>query len=111
MAQQVVVSLIDDLTGDTADETVQFGIDGKTYEIDLTSKNADKLRDALAKFIPAARRASANTRARTNGRVPTTVAGREQKQAIRDWAKSQDMKVSARGRISREVQEAFDAAH
>lgn len=111
MAQQVVVSLIDDLTGDKADETVEFALDGKRYEIDLSSKNADKLRDTFAKFIPAARRPSTNTRARTNGRAPTTVASREHKQAIRDWAKSQGMKVSARGRIPGDVQEKFDAAH
>jgi hypothetical protein len=44
VAQKVVVSLVDDLTGDTAEETVQFGLDAKSYEIDLSGANADKLR-------------------------------------------------------------------
>lgn len=111
MAQKVIVSLIDDLTGDQADETVEFGIDGKNYEIDLTSKNADKLRDAFAKFIPAARRPSTNTRVRSQARTATTVSRREQTMAVRAWAKQQGMKVSDRGRIPADVQEAFDAAH
>ncbi|HEY1971308.1 MAG TPA: Lsr2 family protein, partial [Pseudonocardia sp.] len=48
MAQKVVVSLVDDLSGDTAEETVEFGLDGKAYEIDLSSANADRLRGALS---------------------------------------------------------------
>ncbi|MBO0851506.1 MAG: Lsr2 family protein, partial [Pseudonocardia sp.] len=56
MAQKVTVSLIDDLDGNKADETVEFGLDGKSYEIDLSSGNAGKLRDALADYVAAARR-------------------------------------------------------
>ncbi len=48
MAQIREVRLIDDLDGESADETVEFGIDGKNYEIDLSKDNAGKLRDALA---------------------------------------------------------------
>ena len=57
MAQIREIRLIDDLDGDTADETVEFGIDGKNYEIDLSKSNAEKLRDALASYVAAARRA------------------------------------------------------
>ena len=51
MAQQVTVSLVDDLSGVRADETVAFGLDGKFYEIDLSSENAEKLRDALPHLL------------------------------------------------------------
>ena len=59
MAQKVQVVLEDDLDGGTADETVVFGLDGTSYEIDLTKKNAAKLRDALAPWVAAGRRTAA----------------------------------------------------
>ncbi|MGH7961888.1 MAG: histone-like nucleoid-structuring protein Lsr2, partial [Candidatus Binatia bacterium] len=48
MAQKVEVLLIDDISGEPADETVRFGLDGKDYEIDLTAKHALALRENLA---------------------------------------------------------------
>ena len=48
MAQKVLVSLVDDLDGSEADETVEFGLDGINYQIDLSTENAEELRDALA---------------------------------------------------------------
>jgi Lsr2 len=111
VAQKVTVSLIDDLDGDKADETVEFGLDGKSYEIDLSSGNADKLRDALASYVAAARRPGG--RRRSGGGAAATVAARrpsvdrEQNQAIRDWARKRGMKVSDRGRIPADVLEAY----
>ena len=58
MAHKVVVTLVDDLDGSRATETVEFALDGKTYEIDLSSTNAGKLRDALACYTAAARRSA-----------------------------------------------------
>lgn len=112
MAQKVVVSLVDDLDGGRADETVGFGLDGKSYEIDLSSANAGKLRDALAGFVGSARRAGSGGRGR---RAAASSGGgargdREQSQAIREWARGQGMKVSDRGRIPADVQEAFHNA-
>ena len=40
MAQQVFVSITDDLDGSEADETITFALDGTSYEIDLNEKNA-----------------------------------------------------------------------
>lgn len=113
MAQVHEVKLIDDLTGELADETVEFGLDGKNYEIDLSKENAEKLREALADFVAAARRANGSSRSRRGGgssssssaRRPTV--DREQNQAIREWARSRGMKVSDRGRIPAEVLEAY----
>ena len=110
MAQKVTVSLVDDLDGDKADETVEFGVDGKNYEIDLSSSNADKLRDALASYVGAARRPGGRRRsAATNATVVTRrpSVDREQNQAIRDWARKRGMKVSDRGRIPADVLDAY----
>ena len=57
MAQKTVVSFIDDLDGESeAEGTVTFGLDGVEYEIDLTTENAEDLRDIFAPYIAAARR-------------------------------------------------------
>jgi len=63
MAQKVIVSLVDDLDGKKADETVDFTLDGTSYQIDLSSKNATKLRGAFTSYIEAARRPSSGKRA------------------------------------------------
>ncbi|WP_345411652.1 Lsr2 family protein [Pseudonocardia xishanensis] len=109
MAQIREIKLIDDLDGKKADETVEFGLDGKNYEIDLSKGNADKLRDALASYVGAARKAAGRRRASapagSASRRPSI--DREQNQAIRDWARKRGMKVSDRGRIPAEVLEAY----
>ncbi len=109
MAQIREIRLVDDLDGEVADETVEFGVDGKNYEIDLSKDNASKLRDALASYVAAARRAGGRRRGAAGGgqagRRPSI--DREQNQAIRDWARKRGMKVSDRGRIPAEVLDAY----
>nr|4E1R_A Chain A, Protein lsr2 [Mycobacterium tuberculosis]4E1R_B Chain B, Protein lsr2 [Mycobacterium tuberculosis] len=57
MAKKVTVTLVDDFDGSgAADETVEFGLDGVTYEIDLSTKNATKLRGDLKQWVAAGRR-------------------------------------------------------
>ena len=118
MAQIREVRLVDDLDGEAADETVEFGIDGRNYEIDLSKENAVRLRDVLADFVSAARRSGGRRRASsapTNGASGSagtapkgrTAIDREQNQAIREWARKRGMKVSDRGRIPGEVLEAY----
>jgi hypothetical protein len=108
MAQKVTVSLVDDLTGSQADETVEFGLDGTNYEIDLASDNAEKLRKALADFVAAARRpGGARRRSAGAAAAPKPVVDREQSQAIRAWARKNGMEVSDRGRIPADVQQAY----
>ncbi|WP_436493360.1 histone-like nucleoid-structuring protein Lsr2 [Actinokineospora sp. HUAS TT18] len=111
MAQKVTVSLVDDLDGSQAEETVEFGLDGASYQIDLSADNAEKLREALADFVESARRSGGRKRAVkvAAGRVPRAAsADREQNQAIREWARKQGMKVSDRGRIPSEVLDAYN---
>ena len=62
MAREVIEKLIDDLDGGDAAETVTFGLDGATYEIDLSKKNAAAFRKSLARYVSAARRSSTSAR-------------------------------------------------
>lgn len=108
MAQKVTVSLVDDLDGNKADETVQFGLDGKNYEIDLSSSNAGKLREALQAYVTAARRPGGRRRgAAASGGTRRAAVDRDQNQAIREWARKRGMKVSDRGRIPADLVEAY----
>ncbi|HEX4247107.1 MAG TPA: Lsr2 family protein [Pseudonocardia sp.] len=111
MAQKVTVSLVDDLSGAQADETVSFGLDGKSYEIDLSSKNADKLREALADYVAAARKPGGGRRASAAAPARRPAVDREQNQAIREWARNKGMKVNDRGRIPSEVVDAYHQAN
>lgn len=106
MAQKVQVLLLDDLDGGTADETVTFGLDGVSYEIDLSSANAKKLRDALAKYVESGRRAKRGRRGQGGPR-----GGRGDTSAVREWARSQGLKVSDRGRIPADIMAQYDAAN
>ena len=104
MAQKVLVSLVDDLDGSEAEETVEFGLDGVSYQIDLSSDNAEELRDALAQYVEHARRAGGRKRASVRpvsgkGSARPAAVDREQNQAIRAWARKNGYAVSDRGRI------------
>ena len=109
MAQQTIVTLVDDLDGSEADQTVEFAIDGVSYEIDLSEGNAAKLRDALAGFVSHARRTGGRRRGASRGTGGGARPGvdREQNAAIREWARKRGMKVSDRGRIPAEVLDAY----
>ena len=114
MAQKVQVLLVDDVDGGTADETVTFGLDGVTYEIDLASQNAAKLRDALAPWVGNGRKVSGRSAGRSAARSTTSTsrtARSNEAQEIREWAKANGYQVSERGRISAEVKKAYDDAH
>jgi hypothetical protein len=103
MAQQVNIVLVDDIDGTPAEETVSFALDGKEYEIDLSAKNAAKLRDAVAPYVGHARKAAGRRRGgRASGPSPAD---------IRAWARDHGFKVPDRGRVSSEVREAYVAAH
>lgn len=106
MAQKVQVLLIDDVDGGAADETVTFGLDGATYEIDLSGANASKLRDDLASWIGHARRSAGR---RTPTRRPP--ARRSDLNDIREWGRAHGFKVSDRGRVSAALQSAYDKAN
>ena len=101
MARKVQYLLVDDLDGGEAEETVSFALDGTSYEIDLSKQNAKALRDALATYVSSARRAGGRRGRSRGGRASDTAA-------IRDWARSQGMKISDRGRIPADIIEKYE---
>src|SRR3712207_5535561 len=114
MAQKVV--LIDDLDGSEGAETIKYSVDGHDYEIDLSEKNAERFRSVLKEFIDVSREVEQApvltlTPARASRRQSSGGSGRGDIAQIRAWAESQGMDVSARGRIKKEIVEAYDAAH
>jgi hypothetical protein len=120
VATQTTITLIDDIDGSEAVETVEFALDGASYEIDLSEKNAKKLRDAVASYVAHGRHVDAHGRQegpssgggrRRGGRTASVRNSREQLQAIRDWARRNGHQVSDRGRIAASVVDAFEAAH
>lgn len=106
MARTTKVILTDDIDGSPADETVSFSLDGVSYEIDLTSDNAARLRDAFAPWVGAGRRTGGRA-ARSSGRKPRSVASENTE--IRNWARAAGHKVSDRGRIPTNIIEAYHA--
>jgi hypothetical protein len=105
--QRFEVQLEDDLTGGPADETVQFGWDGRTYELDLSAKHAADLRHRLAPFVDHARRVQ-----HRRGHAPIrTAASRERSREIRAWAEQQGFEVAAHGRLPAEVIGQYEQAH
>lgn len=106
MAKKVTVTLVDDVD-DTryADETVEFAIDGVTYEIDLSRGNAQRLRSQLSTWVEHARQVDSEPRAATVHHDPGTAA------AIRDWARRNGIGVSSRGRVASDVVDLYNAAH
>jgi hypothetical protein len=119
MAQKTIVQLIDDLDGKELKlgqgETVTFGIDGVDYELDVSNRNAKKLRDALAGYVSAARKVggsrSRGARTSSGGGAGTAKRDPEQTRAIREWAQRSGHQVSDRGRIPASVVDAYEQAH
>jgi sRNA-binding protein len=109
MAQKVQVLLIDDIDGSEATETVSFGLDGVSYEIDLSTGNAGSLRTELAQYVEHARKGAGAAQVRR--RRPRNGAGREQSAKIREWARSHGHKVNERGRIPANIVAEYEAAH
>ena len=111
MAQKVLVEILDDIDGTPAAQTVQFGLHGVTYEIDLSDDNATVLRNELARYIDAGRRIGGRkVRVATGQSTTTTSSDRERNQQIRAWANANGYEVSERGRLSSEVIAAYEQA-
>jgi hypothetical protein len=110
MAQKVNIILVDDIDGSEATETVTFGLDGTSYEIDLNDTNAAALREAISPYVGHARKVG-----RASGRRATKASsgsgGGTPAKEIRDWARSNGYDVPDRGRIPADVREAFEAAN
>lgn len=104
MARKTRIVLTDDLDGSAATSTVDFALDGVTYEIDLNDENAQKLRDEFAAWVGHARRVGGRARRGTSrGRSDET-------KRIREWAQANGYEIGDRGRVSAEIRQAYAAA-
>ncbi|WP_134765545.1 Lsr2 family protein [Nocardioides sp. 1609] len=110
MAQKVNIILVDDIDGSEATETVTFGLDGASYEIDLNDDHAQELREALAGYVGNARKVAGSRRGARRSSAPAETGGASAAE-VRDWARSNGFDVPERGRIPGAVREAFDAAN
>lgn len=114
MAQQVQYLLIDDLDGGEANETVTFGLDGVSYEVDLSDTNAAELRDAMERYVSGGRRVGGRlSRGRGKSAASSSSSARRNSDTakIRAWAKENGYQVNNRGRVSSEIREAYRKAN
>jgi nucleoid-associated protein Lsr2 len=119
VAQRTIVQLTDDLDGkaipDGKGQTIRFGLDRTDYEIDLTDKNAKALRDAIAKYVAAARRTGSASRGAGARRSPASSRSDSTRdydpRAVRAWAASQGLEVSQRGRVPADLIAKFQEAN
>ena len=109
MAQKIQTLFIDDLDGSEAEGTIRFGLDGTEYEIDLNAEHAQALRDALARYVRAARRAGGGARRPARGGRRASAGGVDSTE-VREWAKAQGIDVKDRGRVPAELVVKFKAA-
>jgi hypothetical protein len=108
MAQRVSVYLADDITGEEADETVEFELDGTRYQIDLTAKNSQELRETLKPYIDKGRKVAGTARRAPRSRTASDEARNKE---IRAWAREQGLAVNERGRIPAEIAARYEAAN
>jgi hypothetical protein len=116
MAQRTVVTLVDDLDGGVAAESVSFGVDHVDYEIDLSGEHAEALRGVLAPYVAAARRTGGRRPARsapaarsTSSSGPAAGRSRSANAEIRAWAAEHGVTLAERGRLPGRVVEAYEA--
>lgn len=108
MARKTRVTLVDDIDGGEASQTVSFALDGVQYEIDLNDANAASLREQFERWASSGRRTGGRRRA---GAGRATRSTSERTARIREWAQENGYEVSDRGRIAASIVEAYDAAH
>lgn len=114
MAQKVNIILVDDIDGSEAAETISFGLDGATYEIDLNAEHAEQLREALAPWVGHARKLT--SRRGGSGRRQNASSGSSGSSGptpaeMREWGRKNGFEVSERGRVPTELRIAYQNAH
>ncbi len=102
MARKTVVEWVDDIDGTAASETVTFAIDGSRYEIDLSEKNAAKLRGGMSEWIEASRRSGHRRTRGGNAKHDPSESTKARK-----WAIDQGLDVGPRGRLRSGVLDAY----
>lgn len=109
MSEKTIVQLIDDTTGELADETVEFELDGDKYYIDLTADNAAKLRGALARYVQAARKLPPRRRSQYTApasraqKKTSAIEEKKERDIVRRWANQNGFNVAKRGSIKPDI--------
>lgn len=109
MAQKISVLLIDDMSGGEADETVDFGLDGVSYEIDLSHGNSQELHNLLKPYIDKGRKVTGTARRPSKSR--TAASDEARNRDMRAWAKGQGLKISERGRVPADIVAKYEEAN
>lgn len=104
MARKSVVRFFDDVTGMEVAPgdvcRVSFGVDGRSYVLELSPSSDAKFRETLAPWVSAA----------THVRPARKVSGpRRDLGAVRVWARENGYTVSDKGRVPKKVLDAYDA--
>ena len=104
MATKVLTTLQDDIDGSAAVETVRFALDGVEWEIDLSDRNANRLRNSLSEFIAHGRKVGGKRtrKAASSSEVDPKL--------VRQWAEANGIEVNARGRIPAEIVERYKSS-
>ena len=112
VAQKVQVVIECDICegGKPGSETIGFGVDGSSYEIDLCDKHGKQLRDSMATYVAAGRRVTGGNRGGRRG-ASRGAGDRQRTQEIRAWARKKGIKVSERGRLSSDIVSQYEAAN
>ena len=113
MAREVIEKLIDDLDGGPAVETVAFALDGTSYEIDLSKRNAAAFRKTFDRYVKAAQRKDGPPSAPRRRTARAASYGKAKRgfdlTQLREWAGANDVAVPSRGRIPQAVVEQYKA--
>ncbi len=114
MAKKTITLLTDDLDGSEADRTVDFGIDGVAYTIDLSDRNIGRLRKLLDPYLAVGTRVGRAGRetppAATTPKTAKRAGGANRKagnRSMREWAVKNGYEIATRGRIPRQVIKAY----
>lgn len=120
MARRVITQTVfeDDLTGAELSEeeitTQRFTIDGTQYEIDLGPESLAAFTTAMDPWTKAARRVGgkkSSTAAKKSTAAPARTNNQHSAAEIRDWARTNGIDVTERGRVPDNVREQFEQAH
>ncbi|MDV7102061.1 Lsr2 family protein [Gordonia amicalis] len=119
MSRIQTVTVVDDLDGRELDpeeaHTVAWTWLGVDYELDVSPANLDKIEEGkvtVAKLLTASTRVGGRRQVRgSSKRNGASNASSSQNAQIREWATANGFEVSPRGRIARDVVEAYEAAN
>ncbi|QII06718.1 Lsr2 family protein [Rhodococcoides fascians A25f] len=114
MARKVYVQLVDDIDEkpiESGGEHITYSVNGVSYEIDLSDKNAKEFHRKLDYYIEHSTKVGGKRTKKSSASATGAKRDANQTKAIREWAKANGHNISARGRIPAEVEQAFDAAH